>query len=72
MSQDASKSSKAENKVAKTKKVDYDFSAHEKPIFDAWREAGCFKRTVGFGKHANDGFTVVIPPPNVKIGRAHV
>lgn len=49
----------------KTKKVDYDFSAHEKPVFDAWREAGTFQRTSGFGKHANTGFTVVIPPPNV-------
>ncbi len=55
----------AQSKKQTSKKVDYDFSAHEKPIFDAWKDAGCFQRTSGFGKCANHGYTVIIPPPNV-------
>ena len=47
------------------KKVDYDFAAHEKPLFDAWMESGNFKRTPGFGEHADDTYTIVIPPPNI-------
>ncbi|MDO4502085.1 MAG: valine--tRNA ligase [Coriobacteriia bacterium] len=47
------------------KKVDYDFAAHEKPIFDAWKEAGYFQRTPGFGEHAGESYTIVIPPPNI-------
>ncbi len=47
------------------KKIDYDFAAHEKPLFDKWNEAGYFKRTPGFGAHAGDTYTIVIPPPNI-------
>jgi len=47
------------------KKVDYDFAAHEKPLFDKWMESGCFQRTTGFGEHADDTYTIVIPPPNI-------
>lgn len=51
--------------MAEKKKIDYDFAAHEKPLFDAWNEAGYFKRTPGFGKHKNDCYTITIPPPNI-------
>lgn len=37
----------------------------EAPIFDAWKKAGLFQRTPGFGKHENDAYTIVIPPPNI-------
>ena len=37
----------------------------EAPIFDAWKNAGLFQRTPGFGKHGNNGYTIVIPPPNI-------
>ncbi len=37
----------------------------EAPIFDAWKKAGLFQRTPGFGKHGNNGYTIVIPPPNI-------
>ena len=47
------------------KKIDYDFAAHERPLFEAWRDAGYFKRTPGFGEHAGESYTIVIPPPNV-------
>ena len=47
------------------KKVDYDFAAHEKPLMDAWYENGYFHRGAGFGKHANDWYTITIPPPNI-------
>ena len=47
------------------KKVAYDFAAHERPLFEAWRDAGYFQRTPGFGEHADDAYTIVIPPPNV-------
>ncbi len=47
------------------KKVDYDFAAHEKPLMDAWYENGYFHRGAGFGKHANDCYTITIPPPNI-------
>ena len=51
--------------MAEKKKVDYDFAAHEGPLFDAWNEGGYFKRSKGFGPHAADTYTVVIPPPNI-------
>ena len=51
--------------MAERKKVDYDFAAHEKPFFEAWQKAGAFKRSKGFGEHADDTYTVVIPPPNI-------
>ncbi len=47
------------------KKVDYDFAAHERPLFEAWKAAGYFQRGQGFGKHAQESYTIVIPPPNV-------
>ncbi|MDO4182440.1 MAG: valine--tRNA ligase [Coriobacteriia bacterium] len=47
------------------KKIDYDFAAHEKPLFDAWKQAGHFQRTPGFGEHAGESYTIVIPPPNI-------
>ncbi len=46
-------------------KAAFDYAAHERPLFEAWRDAGYFKRTPGFGAHAEDPYTVVIPPPNV-------
>lgn len=42
-----------------------DYSAWETPIFEAWRAAGCFNRTPGFGKNGQSSYTVVIPPPNI-------
>lgn len=47
------------------KKIDYDFAAHEKPLFEAWKEHGYFKRGQGRGSFAALPFTIVIPPPNV-------
>ena len=47
------------------KKIDYDFAAHEKPLFDAWMSHGYFHRSAGFGKYADQPFTMVIPPPNI-------
>ncbi|MBQ9955798.1 MAG: valine--tRNA ligase [Eggerthellaceae bacterium] len=52
------------DKQADTKPA-YDFAAHERPLFEAWKNAGYFQRTPGFGKHANDSYTIVIPPPNI-------
>ena len=51
--------------MADKKKVDYDFAAHEAPLFKAWNDRGYFQRTPGFGKHQNDCYTIVIPPPNI-------
>jgi valyl-tRNA synthetase len=51
--------------MADKKKVEYDFAAHEAPLFEAWNEQGYFKRTPGFGKHADDCYTITIPPPNI-------
>ncbi len=61
------------------------YAAMERPIFEQWKDAGCFQRTPGFGARDNESYTIVIPPPNVtgvlhmghalndtKIGRAHV
>lgn len=47
------------------KAPDFDFQAHEQPIFQAWKEHGFFQRTDGFGEHADDTYTIVIPPPNI-------
>lgn len=47
------------------KKVDYDFEAHEMPLFEKWLNAGLFRRSSGFGKHKDDTYTIVIPPPNI-------
>lgn len=46
-------------------KIEYDFAAQEEPWFKAWNDAGLFKRSKGFGAHANESYTVVIPPPNI-------
>ena len=43
----------------------YDYAAHERPIFEAWKEGGYFRRSAGFGRHADDSYTIVIPPPNI-------
>ncbi len=47
------------------KKIEYDFAAHEAPLFKAWMDHGYFERTPGFGKYADVPFTMVIPPPNI-------
>ena len=56
----------AENTNDKTSAAaGYDFAAHERPLFEAWKDAGYFQRTPGFGACANAPYTVVIPPPNI-------
>ena len=47
------------------KKIDYDFAAHEAPLFEAWKEGGYFARSAGRGAFADHPFTIVIPPPNI-------
>ena len=42
-----------------------DYAAMERPIFEAWKDAGYFQRTPGFGEHAGESYTIVIPPPNI-------
>ena len=51
--------------MAEKKKIDYDFAAHETPLFNAWNEGGYFKRSHGFGKYGNSPYTITIPPPNI-------
>ncbi|MCI9129564.1 MAG: valine--tRNA ligase [Eggerthellaceae bacterium] len=41
------------------------YSEWETPIFQAWKDGGYFLRTPGFGEHADESYTIVIPPPNV-------
>ena len=41
------------------------YAAMERPIFEQWKDAGCFQRTPGFGARDNESYTIVIPPPNV-------
>lgn len=41
------------------------YAEWERPIFEAWKATGAFCRTPGFGEHADQGYTIVIPPPNV-------
>lgn len=53
----------AENSTDKASS--YDYAAHERPLFEAWKKAGYFQRTPGFGKHKGESYTIVIPPPNV-------
>lgn len=48
-----------------------EYEEMETRLFNAWNDAGCFKRTPGFGKHANDSYTIVIPPPNIT-GKLHM
>ncbi len=47
------------------KQTGYDFAAHERPLFEAWKDAGYFQRGKGFAPHGRDSYTIVIPPPNV-------
>lgn len=49
----------------KTEKNQFDFAAFEKPLMDRWYEKGYFHRTPGFGKYAQDTYTITIPPPNI-------
>ncbi|MDO5117449.1 MAG: valine--tRNA ligase [Eggerthellaceae bacterium] len=51
--------------MAEDKKIEYDFAAHERPLFQAWYEGGYFHRSPGRGAYADMPFTIVIPPPNV-------
>ena len=53
------------NEEGQAKKVDYDFAAHETPIFNEWVKEGYFRRSKGQGEHADDTFTIVVPPPNI-------
>ncbi len=53
------------NKQKASKAPDFDFQAHERPIFQAWKDNGFFQRGSGFGEHADDTYTIVIPPPNI-------
>lgn len=53
------------NETPKAKKIDYDFAAHERHLFDAWKEAGYFQRGEGFGVQKGNPYTIVIPPPNI-------
>ena len=46
-------------------KIEYDFAAHETPLFEAWKEGGYFRRSDGKGDFAEHPFTIVIPPPNI-------
>ncbi len=55
----------SKDNAASGKKIDFDFAAHERPLIDAWQQAGYYERTAGFGEHADDTYTVVIPPPNI-------
>lgn len=47
------------------KGFDFDFAGHERPLFEAWKDAGYFRRSEGFGKHKDESYTIVIPPPNI-------
>ena len=51
--------------MAEEKKIDYDFAAHETPLFNAWKDAGYFTRGEGWGEYADHPYTIVIPPPNI-------
>ena len=46
------------------KGIEYDFAAHERPLFDAWKSAGYFQRSKGRGDYADQPYTIVIPPPS--------
>ena len=51
--------------MSEDKKKSTDYAAMERPIFEAWKDAGYFQRTPGFGEHAGESYTIVIPPPNI-------
>lgn len=43
----------------------YDPAAIEGPLFELWAEGGYFRRGTGRGPHADESYTIVIPPPNI-------
>ena len=45
----AKQASETRERTMAEKKIDYDFAAHERPLFDAWKDAGYFQRGEGFG-----------------------
>ena len=51
--------------MSEDKRKSTDYAAMERPIFEAWKDAGYFQRTPGFGEHAGESYTIVIPPPNI-------
>ena len=53
------------NEKSGARKIDYDFAAHERPLFEAWKDAGYFQRGEGFGAKKGQPYTIVIPPPNI-------
>lgn len=55
----------SDGKTQDGKTTDFDFQAHERPFFEAWKDAGYFQRGTGFGSGKDQPYTVVIPPPNI-------
>ncbi len=55
----------SDNAQSAKNSVNYDFQAHERPLFDAWQQHGYFQRTPGFGEGKDHPYTIVIPPPNI-------
>lgn len=51
--------------------ADQNQQTQDQETFNKWKDAGYFGRTEGFGKHANETYTVVIPPPNIT-GKLHM
>lgn len=51
--------------MAADKKTEQSYHEWEEPLFNAWKESGCFERTPGFGKNGSQTYTIVIPPPNI-------
>ena len=51
--------------MSEDKRKSTDYAAMERPIFEAWKDAGYFQRTPGFGEHGGESYTIVIPPPNI-------
>lgn len=37
--------------MSEDKRKSTDYAAMERPIFEAWKDAGYFQRTPGFGEH---------------------
>ena len=40
--------------MSEDKRKSTDYAAMERPIFEAWKDAGYFQRTPGFGEHAGE------------------
>lgn len=55
----------SDNAQSAKNSVNYDFQAHERPLFEAWQQHGYFQRTPGFGEGKDHPYTIVIPPPNI-------